>query len=68
MEYIADICGEALDREEITAKLAERFAIKQNIPQYYLTVSTASAFLSHMTNTGMLTALFEDNKLKFKRA
>ncbi|HNU80089.1 MAG TPA: MBL fold metallo-hydrolase [Bacillota bacterium] len=67
VEYIADICGKALDREEVTAKLAERFAIKQNIPQYYLTVSTASAFLSHMTNTGMLTTLFEDNKLKFKR-
>lgn len=67
IEYIAGICNKALDREEITARLVERYAIKQNIPQYYLTVSTVSAFISHMTNTGMLTALFEDNKLKFKR-
>ncbi|NLK35396.1 MAG: MBL fold metallo-hydrolase [Gracilibacteraceae bacterium] len=67
MEYIADICCKASDREEITAKLIEKFAVKQNIPQYYLTVSTASAFLSHMTGEGILTTLFEDNKLKFKR-
>lgn len=67
IEHIADICSKALDREEITANLVARFGIKQNIPQYYLTVSTASAFLSHMTNEGMLTALFEDGKLKFIR-
>ena len=68
MEYIADICSKALDREEIVAKLMGKYSISQNIPQYYLTVSTASAFLSHMTNEGMLTTLFEDNKLKFARA
>ncbi|MEA4846102.1 MAG: MBL fold metallo-hydrolase [Clostridiaceae bacterium] len=65
MEYIAGICSKALDREEITARLMAKFDINQNIPQYYLTVSTVSAFLSYMTKEGMLTAVFEDNKLKF---
>jgi glyoxylase-like metal-dependent hydrolase (beta-lactamase superfamily II) len=65
MDYIAEICRRALDREEITAHLISRYGIKLNIPQYYLTVSTASAFLSCMTNEGKLSAFFEDNKLKF---
>lgn len=63
--YIADICRTALDREEIVARLIGRYGINQSISQYYLTVSTASAFLSHMTNEGMLTTIFEDNKLKY---
>lgn len=67
MGYIADICTKAMDREEIVAKMVERYDIKQNIVQYYLTVSTVSAFLSHMTNEGILTTVFEDNKLKFIR-
>ena len=67
MAYIAEICSKALDREEITAHMIGRYGIKQNIPQYYLTVSTASAFLSHMSNEGILATLFEDNKLKFIR-
>jgi glyoxylase-like metal-dependent hydrolase (beta-lactamase superfamily II) len=67
IEYIADICGKALDREDIVANIVSRYSIKQSIQQYYLTVSTASAFLSYMTNEGMLTTLFEDNKLKFIR-
>ncbi|HYF84104.1 MAG TPA: MBL fold metallo-hydrolase [Clostridia bacterium] len=67
MEYITDICSKALDREEIVAHMVGRYEIKQTIPQYYLAVSTASAFLSHMSNEGMLTTLFEDNKLKFVR-
>jgi glyoxylase-like metal-dependent hydrolase (beta-lactamase superfamily II) len=67
MEYIAELCSKALDREEIVAHMVGRYEIKRNIPQYYLAVSTASAFLSHMSNEGMLTTLFEDNKLKFIR-
>ena len=67
VEYIADICTKALDREEIVANMIGRYGINQNIAQYYLTVSTASAFLSYMSNEGMLTTLFENNKLKFKR-
>jgi glyoxylase-like metal-dependent hydrolase (beta-lactamase superfamily II) len=67
MEYIMDICNKALDREEIVAHMVGRYGIKQTIPQYYLAVSTASAFLSHMSNEGMLATLFEDNKLKFMR-
>jgi Holliday junction resolvasome RuvABC ATP-dependent DNA helicase subunit len=65
--YISEICSMPLDREEIVANIVERFGIKQNITQYYLTVSTVSAFLSHMSNEGMLATLFENNKLKFMR-
>lgn len=67
ISYIAGICSVPLDREEIAARLIGKYGINQSISQYYLTVSTASAFLSHMTNQGILTAIFEDNKLKFMR-
>ncbi len=65
VRYIGDICSKPMDREEIVAKMVERFDIKRNITQYYLTVSTVSAFLSYMSNEGILTTIFEDNKLKF---
>lgn len=65
IDYISGICSKALDREDIVAHMMDRFGINQTIPQYYLTVSTASAFLSHMSNRGLLTTVFEDNKLKF---
>lgn len=65
--YITEICNKAMDREEIVAHMAGRYGIKQTVPQYYLAVSTVSAFLSHLVNEGMLVTLFEDNKLKFMR-
>ncbi|MGE5629615.1 MAG: MBL fold metallo-hydrolase [Caulobacteraceae bacterium] len=65
--FIADWCVEALDREQIASRLIERFDIKLSIPQYYLTVSTVSAFLSYMTDEKILGTLFEDNRLKFVR-
>ena len=68
IEYIAGICSSPLDREEIAAGLIGRYGISQNISQYYLTISTASAFLSHMTNNGILNTVFENNKLKFYTA
>jgi len=68
INYIADICSVPLDREEITARLIGRYGINQSIPQYYLTISTASAFLSYMTKQGILKTIFEDNKLKFTTA
>jgi glyoxylase-like metal-dependent hydrolase (beta-lactamase superfamily II) len=65
--HIAEFCSSPRDREEIVANAVDVYGIKQNIAQYYLTVSTVSAFLSHMTNEGILTTTFEDNKLKFTR-
>ena len=67
IQFISDFCGAPRDREEVTASLMERYGINQTISQYYLTVSTASAFLSHMANEGILTTIFENNKLKFVR-
>lgn len=65
MDYISGLCSRAMDREELVGSVMGRFGINQAISQYYLTVSTVSAFLSHMTNCGLLTMIFEDNKLKF---
>ena len=67
MGQLKDICSKALDREEITAHMIGKYGVKQTIPQYYLAVSTVSAFLSYMANEGMLAVVFEDNKLKFLR-
>jgi len=66
IEYIAELCKKPLDREEIAASMVERYGIKLTIPQYYLTISTVSAFLSYMTKEKILRTLFENNKLKFE--
>ncbi len=65
--FITDACVQALDREDIVSSLMEKYQIKQNPIQYYLAVSTVSAFLSYMTNIGALEIVFEKYKLKWLR-
>lgn len=67
ISFISDACKPALDREDIVSKLIEKYAIKLNPIQYYLAVSTVSAFLSYMTEIRLLQIQFEDNRLKWIR-
>lgn len=64
---ITDLCIEPKSREEITAHMIEYYSIKMNMGQYYLTLSTVSAFLSYMTDEGKLQAEIFDNNLKWIR-
>lgn len=64
---IADFCCEYRSREEITAYMAACYNIKLNMGQYYLTSSTVSAFLSYMTDEGILKAEILGNNLRWIR-
>lgn len=66
-EDIWNYCGEPRSREEITAYMADRYKVKLNIGQYYLTSSTISAYLSYMTDEGMLKSDIMQNNIKWIR-
>lgn len=62
---IADFCIEPKSREEITAHMIDHYSINMNVGQYYLTLSTVSAFLSYMTDEEKLQAEILDSNLKW---
>lgn len=64
---IVDFCSDPKSREEVTAHMIDCYKIKLNIGQYYLTSSTVSAFLSYLTEEGMLGIEFMENNLKWIR-
>lgn len=64
---IADFCTLPKSKEEITAHMIDCYDINVNVGQYYLTLSTVSAFLSYMTDGGKLQMEFLDNNLKWAR-
>jgi hypothetical protein len=64
---ILDYCSEPRTREEITAYMVERYNLKLNISQYYLNSSVISAYLSYMTDDGMMKVEILNNNLKWIR-
>jgi len=66
-EDILGLCSQPKSREEITAYMIDRYKIKLTIGQYYLTSSTISAYLSYLTDEGMMTVEISENNLKWKR-
>jgi len=66
-DNILNYCSEPRSREEITAYLVERYKVKLNISQYYLTLSTVSAYLSYMTDEQMIKADILHNNVKWIR-
>ncbi len=66
-EKILEFCSEPKSREEITAYMIDIYKVKLNIGQYYLTSSTISAFLTYLTDEGMMTIEISENNLKWKR-
>lgn len=56
-----------MTREEIIACLCREYGIDLNISQYYLNQSCISAYLSYMTEEGILKAYIEDYSVKWVR-
>jgi len=57
-----------MSREELVSLIVRKYNIKLNPGQYYLTLSSISAYLSYMTDNGMLETLIDDHLLKWKKA
>lgn len=67
ISLITNYCFDYRSREEITAYMTVYYDIKLNMGQYYLTSSTVSAFLSYMTDEGILKAEILGNNLRWIR-
>jgi len=65
IDFIHKKLVKPMSREEIVASICKEYGIKLNINQYYLTHSCVSAFLSYMTDEGMLKTLTENYQLKW---
>lgn len=68
IDLITGRLSEPMAREELAAAVAEEYNIKLNPNQHYLTLSAVSAYLSYMTDEGMLEMVLDGYRLKWKRA
>ena len=67
-EKIVALCAEPLCFEAILQKLFTDYALTMNFEQYVLVGSTVRSYLAWLKDEGRLAALFEDNKLLWRRA
>ena len=67
-EKIVALCAEPLCFEAILQKLFADYALTMNFEQYVLVGSTVRSYLAWLKDEGRLAALFEDNKLLWRRA
>ncbi len=67
-ERITGLCAQPLCFEAILQKLFDAFGLTLNFEQYVLVGSTVRSYLAWLKDTGRLTALFEDNRMLWRRA
>ena len=68
MDMITQKLVHPMAREDLVSAVAEEYDIRLNPNQYYLTLSSISAYLSYMTDEGMLEMVIDHHQLKWKRA
>ncbi len=68
MDLIGIIASGAVSREQVVSAIVREYNIKLHPGQYYLTLSSVSAYLSYMTDEGMLESILDDNLLKWRKA
>ena len=67
-EDILGLCREPVQFETILQNLFTGYGLELNLEQYVLVGSTVKSYLAWLKDTGRLTALFEDNRLLWRRA
>ncbi len=67
-DKITGLCVEPLCFEQILQKLFDGYGLRMNFEQYVLVGSTVRSYLSWLKDAGRLSALFEDNLLRWRRA
>ena len=67
-DRVAELCREPLCFEDILQRLFTHYGLDMNFQQYVLVGSTVRSYLSWMKDAGRLEALFEDNRLLWRRA
>ena len=66
-EKILEICVEKLDFEEILKRIFDAYGLKMNFQQYVLVGSSIRSYLAWLLDNGRVEALFEDNRLLWRR-
>ena len=67
-ERIVDLCAAPRGFEDILQQLFAAYGLTMSFEQYVLVGSTVRSYLAWLKDTGRLTALFEDNRLLWRRA
>ena len=67
-DHMVELCAEPVMFEELLKKLFDNYGLTLTFEQYVLVGSTVKSYLAWLKNTGRLTALFEDNRLLWRRA
>ena len=66
-DHIVELCTEPIIFEELLKKLFDNYGLTLTFEQYVLVGSTVKSYLAWLKDTGRLTALFEDNRLLWRR-
>ena len=66
-DHMVELCAEPVMFEELLKKLFDNYGLTLTFEQYVLVGSTVKSYLAWLKNTGRLTALFEDNRLLWRR-
>ena len=67
-DHMVELCAEPVMFEELLKKLFDDYGLTLTFEQYVLVGSTVKSYLAWLKDTGRLTALFEDNRLLWRRA
>ena len=67
-DHMVELCAEPVISEELLKKLFDDYGLTLTFEQYVLVGSTVKSYLAWLKDTGRLTALFEDNRLLWRRA
>ena len=66
-DHMVELCAEAVMFGELLKKLFDDYGLTLTFEQYVLVGSTVKSYLAWLKDTGRLTALFEDNRLLWRR-
>ena len=67
-DHMVELCAEPVIFEELLKKLFDDYGLTLTFEQYVLVGSTVKSYLAWLKDTGRLTAIFEDNRLLWRRA
>ena len=67
-DHMVELCAEPVIFEELLKKLFDDYGLTLTFEQYVLVGSTVKSYLAWLKDTGRLAALFEDNRLLWRRA
>lgn len=63
---IKKLCEEAIDFETLLKQVFDHYGLKMDVNQYVLVGSTLKSYLAYLSDEGLMTIGFEDNRMLWK--